>query len=592
MLGLDFSMIKEEKLSYYINRSKLLKLGKKDKKIKIGILSSFTINGLEETLRVKCDNANIDAETFVSGYNQIHQEILNTNSKLYSFSPEITFLILDIRSFLGDMFYFTYDLKIEERKEFVKNQFLDISNLISTFSKNLNSKLVVCNFNIPNFSPYGIFETKVDYGLKEMILDLNSQLIEFIKKYDSVYMYDFNGFVNQFGENNVFNYREFFFGDVKISIHFIPFLAHDFMGYIKATLGLTRKCIVLDLDNTVWGGVVGEDGLEGIKLGENGIGKAFYEFQKLLLSFHKRGIILAVNSKNNLNDAIQVINAHPHMLLREENFANLHINWNDKVSNMIEIAQELNIGLDSIVYFDDDPINREFVKQNLPTVMTIDLPEDPTEFSKTLMQINDFNLLKITDDDVLRGKMYQDEKQRKNLQNTSSNLDDFLRQLNIKIKILKPDKYTIPRISQLTLKTNQFNLTTKRYQEEQIKEFSENDRFLVGCAKVEDKFGDNGITGVFIIFKESKKTWIIDTFLLSCRVMGRKIEDAILGHILQIAKNSGVTKVIGKFLPTNKNIPSENFLKEYGFKKEGDEWIFNPQESVEIPSHLELKTNE
>lgn len=588
----NFYMRDEQKLSYYLNQSKLLKLGKNEKKIKISILSSFTINGLEETLRVKCSDVNIDAQTYLAGYNQINQQILDPKSNLYSFSPDLTFLIIDVRTIFENLFYFPYELNIEGRKEFVKNKFLEITNLIKTFCNNSNSKLIVCNFNISNFSPYGIFETKVNYGFKDMIYDLNSQLNQFIKNNNSLYVYDFNGFVNQFGENNVFNYREFFFGDVKISIHVIPFLAHDFMGYIKALLGLSRKCIVLDLDNTLWGGIIGEDGFEKIKLGERGTGKAFYEFQKLLLSFHKRGIILAINSKNNLDDAMQVINTHPYMILREKNFANFHINWSDKVSNMKEIAKELNIGLDSMVYFDDDPVNREFVMQNLPSVLTVDLPKDPTEFSKILMQINDFNLLKITDDDILRGTMYYNEKQRKELQNTTSTLDDFLKQLNIKIEILKPDKYTMPRISQLTLKTNQFNLTTKRYQEEQIKEFAQNGKFLVGCAKVVDKFGDNGITGVFIIFKENEKIWIIDTFLLSCRVMGRNIEDAILSYILQKAKDSGVIKVIGKFIATNKNIPSENFLKEYGFNKDGDEWIFNFQKPIKIFTYLELIINE
>lgn len=585
-------MLEENKLSYYINKSKLIKPGKNEKHIRISLLSSFTINGLKETLQVKCDETKIDSQTFVSGYNQINQEILNPTSDLYSFNPDLSFLFMDIRHLFGDYFYFPYDLKDEERKKLIKNKFDEISNLIETFTKNSNSKLVVCNFGIPSFSHYRIFETKMEYGFKEMINDLNNQLSNFIKNNDSVYLYDFNGFIQKFGENNVFNYREFFFGDVQVSIHYIPFLAYELMGYVKALLGQSRKCIVLDLDNTLWGGVVGEDGFEGIKLGENGVGKAFSDFQKLLLSFNKRGIILAINSKNNPGDAMEVIKNHPNMILKEENFASLRINWNDKVSNMREIAHELNIGLDSMVYFDDDPVNQEFVKQNLPSVLTISLPKDPTDYSKCLMSLNDFDSLKITRDDLSRRKMYYDEKQRKTLQNVSTNLDDFLKQLNIKIEILKPDQFTIPRISQLTLKTNQFNLTTRRYQEEQISEFSKNDKYFVGCAKVEDKFGDNGITGVFIINKENDKIWILDTFLLSCRIMGRKIEDAILAFVLQKAKELGVTKVIGKYIPTNKNMPCENFLKDFGFQQVNNEWIFNPQKSIEIPSHLEIKSNE
>ena len=194
-----------------------------------------------------------------------------------------------------------------------------------------------------------------------MVFDLNYKLSNAWKNENSIHIYDLNGFVSRFGQNNVFDYRQYFFGDLKISLNYIPFLANDLLGFIKPILGLNKKCIVLDLDNTLWGGIVGEDGFNGIKLGQNDpIGKAFIEFQKYLLSLHERGIILAVNSKNNLEDAIQVIKDHPNMVLREKHFACLKINWNDKATNLQEIAQELNIGLDSILFMDDDNVNRDF----------------------------------------------------------------------------------------------------------------------------------------------------------------------------------------------------------------------------------------
>jgi len=240
-----------------------------------------------------------------------------------------------------------------------------------------------------------------------------------------------------------------------------------------------------------------------------------------------------------------------------------------------------------MVFFDDDPVNREYMRLNLPQVLTVEMPQDASEYAQILMNMNDFHVLKITDEDTSRGKMYLQDKQRKEFERTTTNLVDFLKQLDIKLKIKKANDFTIPRISQLTLKTNQFNLTTRRYQEEDIRKFVANQGgYLVGCGQIEDKFGDNGITGVFIVKKESKSEWLIDTFLLSCRIMGRGIEDGILGYILQRAKEEGASTVKGEFIPTKKNKPCEDFLSDYGFKKEGNYWIYDLTNPIKIPIHL------
>jgi FkbH-like protein len=280
------------------------------------------------------------------------------------------------------------------------------------------------------------------------------------------------------------------------------------------------------------------------------------------------------------------------MVLREENFASLRINWSDKISNMKEIAEELNIGLDSIVYIDDDPINREVMNRALPDVLTIDLPKDPSLYVARLGSINDFNVLAITEEDIKRGQMYSQQRIRTQLEKTASNLDDFLSQLGIRIKIKKADQFSIPRISQLILKTNQFNLTTRRYQEEDIKKFAQDKNMLIGCAQVEDKFGDNGITGAFIVRKDNNSSeWDIDTFLLSCRILGRGVEDAIMSFILNEAKKEGVAKIKGQYIPTKKNKPCEDFLYNYGFKKEGEYWVYYPDMpdvTAKTPKHLEV----
>ena len=355
---------------------------------------------------------------------------------------------------------------------------------------------------MPSYSPNGIIETKLEFGFHEMIEEINTSLRQISKKHVSLYVYDFRQFISKFGENNVFDNRQFHLGDIQIAFNFIPFLANDFISYIKPMCGTNRKCIVLDLDNTLWGGIVGEDGFDGIELGDTPNGKAFVEFQKELLSLWNQGIILAINSKNNLEDAMKVISEHPNMILREKHFANIQINWDDKAINLKKIVDEINIGLNSIVFFDDDKINCERIKQEFPEVLTVNLFGDPSQFSTILKELNDFNVLQRTAEDKKRGEMYSQQRERKNLERNVSNLNDFLNELDIRVKIKKSNDFLIPRISQLTLKTNQFNLTTRRYQEEEIRNLSNDTNFSVGCAQVLDKFGDNGVTGVYIVKKK------------------------------------------------------------------------------------------
>ena len=580
--------MEEKKLSYYLEKSRNITTEKYDKKLKIAILNSFTINGLEESLRVRCADEKIQSISYVGGYNQYVQEILDEKSDLYSFEPEITFLILDIRSIFGENYFFSYDISAQKRKEFVKNKTNELTDLVRLFMKKSNSKVVITNLSVPTYTSFGILETKYEYGFHEMICDFNSILSSNLRNESGMYVYDFDQFVKKYGERNVFDYRKYFFGDIKISLDHIPILAYDLMGYIKPMTGKNRKCIVLDLDNTLWGGIVGEDGFDGISLGPTYPGNPFVEFQRLLLALWKRGIILAINSRNNSDDALQVIREHPYMILKEEHFACIRINWNDKATNLKEIGKELNIGLNSIVYFDNDPVNRELIRSTLPEVLTVDFPNDPSLYPQSLTELNDFNVLQITEEDFKRGQMYNQQKSRTELENNVSNLDDFLKRLEIKVTVKNANDFSIPRISQLTLKTNQFNLTTKRYQEEDIRKFADSSNKIVGCAQVEDKFGDNGITSVFIINKDNSLEWSIDTFLLSCRVMGRKVEDAILSKILQKAKNDGVQRVIGNYIPTKKNMPCEKFLADNGFTKENNIWSYSLNNTIKIPQHLDV----
>jgi len=582
----------EKPLSEYLELAEKIIPNNHEKRTKIGFISSFTVNGLPEVMKIKCEQMNISAQTYLGGYNQYNQDILDSNSKLYQFQPDITFLILDIRSIFGDFFYFPYQNEQKQNKKFIEEKVDELINLVNIFTKNSSSKLIISNLHIPFFSPYGIAETNSSFGYHDAILDFNKILKEKIQEFDSVYLFDFNNFVSKYGEDNIFNYQNYFFGDIKIALNYIPNLAEHLISYVIGYLGITKKCIVLDLDNTLWGGIVGEDGFDGIQIGPQPPGNAFVEFQKHLKSFSQRGIILAINSKNNFDEAINVIENHPNMILRKDDFSSIVINWEDKVQNMREIATQLNIGLDSFVFFDDDPVNREFVRNELPQVHVPEISLDPSEYSKTLLSLNDFSTLQITEEDISRKKMYQEQKQRSNSQNSSTNLVEFLKTLDLHVKIRKADNFTIPRISQLTLKTNQFNLTTKRYQKEEIEKFSADKNVLVGSAQVIDKFGDNGITGVFIVKEEKPKEWILDSFLLSCRVMGRQVENAIINYVIEKARRNNIEKIKAQFIPTEKNSPIENFLPSCGFQKEDDFWVYRVEKPFKSPDFVTVEVND
>ena len=501
----------EKNLSYYINEEKNLPQ-LQNNPLKISILSSFTVNGLSETLKVKCFEKDIPSVTYSGGYKQYNQEILDPKSGLNSFEPEILFIILDPRTLFGDFFYSYHPNEITSRKKAVDEKILEIKNLCMKFLENHNCKIIISNLNIPYASQFGICSSKINFDVKEMISKFNEELQKLFFNDSNIFIHDFNSYVHKYGEKNVFNYKQFFVGDIQVSFDYIPKLANEFLGYILPLRSKNKKCIVLDLDNTLWGGVVGEDGFNGIHLGPTKPGNSYVEFQKRLLSLHERGIILAINSKNNYDDAIEVINNHPSMILREKHFGCIKINWNDKISNLKEISSELNIGLDSLVFLDDDAFNCEIVQKALPEIHTIHLPNDSSQYVDILLELQDFNVLQITNEDFSRGKLYTTERKRTELKQSTTSIDKYMEDLQQEIILKNANEFSIPRISQLTLKTNQFNLTTKRYQESDINKMDSDKNFVIGTAQVIDKFGDSGISGVFII-KKTPSEWFLDTFL-------------------------------------------------------------------------------
>lgn len=560
----------EMSLSQYLSQASKLDGKGLEKGVKVALVGSYTLQGLKEVLEVKCHKMGVKAEVYEADYGQVHQVILDESSALYASKPDITYLLFDTRFILGDLTYDPYSLDVDGRKRAVSEKVEEIIELATSFMAKAKTKLVVSNLPMPTYSPYGILEDKTEYSLKDMVVEFNQVLKDRLQPMHQAYVYDFSRFIAFFGQDNVTDEKMRLWGDMTVGPQALPWLGEDLMSYLIPLVSSNKKCIVLDLDNTLWGGIVGEDGINGIKLGPEPPGNAYLEFQKRLLALFNRGIILAVNSRNNPDDALSVLREHPHMVLRDEHFASICINWNDKATNLKEIADELNIGLDSIVFIDDDPLNRELVRKYLPQVYVVDLPSDCSQYSKTLMGLNLFNTLQITKDDKKRGAMYAQERKRTKQKEKFTDMESFLRDLKIKVSIKRADEYSIPRISQLTLRTNQYNLTTKRYQEEDVKAMVESHEHRVYSAAVADRFGDYGIAGAAITCDKGDGVVEVDTFLLSCRIIGRGVEKKLLDHIIRESKKAGANAVRGVYVPTKKNPPSSSLYPDNGFRKVGE----------------------
>lgn len=343
-----------------------------------------------------------------------------------------------------------------------------------------------------------------------------------------------------------------------------------------------KKCLVLDLDNTLWGGVVGEDGLKNLQLGVVSPGNSFLAFQQAILDLHDRGIILAINSKNNYEEAMEVIRTHPNMVLKERHFSVFKINWNDKADNLRAIAKELNIGVDAMVFLDDDPVNRVFVRGSLPEVDVPDLPENPSQYAKFLASLPYFETKTITDEDRLRGNFYVTERLRKEEEKSYPTKEEFLRSLELELSVRMNDNSVIARLAQLTEKTNQFNVDKRPLSEEAIRAYMESATHRVFHARAMDKFGDHGIIA-FALVETAGDRWHIQSFLLSCRVLGRGVEDAFTAVIRQRARDAGIRELTIAFNKSDKNAPAEDFVN-----KNFDNGVLKAEEESAAPSWVKI----
>lgn len=398
-------------------------------------------------------------------------------------------------------------------------------------------------------------------ALKDSITAYNVSLFDAQRSHKNVYVIDFHEFSRQYAEDELTDWKFWFISQMALN----PRLSKPFMEWFSrklAQISLKRKkCLILDLDNTLWGGILGEDGIEGIKLSGDYPGNAYHLFQEALKELCDNGIILAICSKNNEEDALDALENNPFMVLKKDDFSTWRINWHDKATNIREIAEELNIGLDSMVFIDDNPSERELIRQMLPMVTVPEFPEHPYKlpaFSRELFE-RFFRVFSITEEDRTKSEQYRANALRAQSQRTFTDMESFLKSLDIHIRIEAANEFNIPRIAQMTQKTNQFNLTTRRYSESEIRSRIE-DGWSIYCISVSDRFGDSGITGCILLNGNA-----IDSLLLSCRILGKGIEHAFLNTILARLREEGIETVTAEFIPTAKNKQVSDFYENSGF---------------------------
>jgi FkbH-like protein len=535
-------------------------------------LRSFTVEPIIPIFKAGAYVSGVALETHLGEFNAWQQEALDPDNTLYRFQPDVVVLAV-----------LTRDVAIEGALE----RFRDA---IGAFRKHSSAALIVHLLEQPVIAPAGVFDAQDEQGAGEAIRSINRGLRAIAREYRGVYLLDYDALVARYGRENWGDERKWLTVRLPIASAHLPHMAAEWLRFLHPLSGKSAKCVAVDLDNTLWGGVIGEDGMNGIRLGPEYPGAAFQQVQRALLDLTQRGVLLAVCSKNNPADAMEAISGHPGMLLQPHHFAALRINWNDKAQNLREIAEELNIGLDSIAFLDDNPVERQHVREHAPEAIVIELPEDPMQFARAIHDCPWLERLSLSEEDRRRGALYAAQRQRAELERSVTSKEDFYRSLEQVCEIAPVDESTIARVAQLTQKTNQFNLTTKRYTEQQIGEMTECPGWSVWSLRVKDRYQDNGLVGV-AISKLQDGVCEIDTFLMSCRVIGRTVETALLARIAADAKGKGAVELRGLFIPTRKNVPAAGFYRDHGFTEEADGlWKIDLREKrIDLPQWITLK---
>ena len=462
-----------------------------------------------------------------------------------------------------DCYMFFYNIINKSDRKLILSEIESYKKMVHFIINKMDSNKLFVLFTLER--TYKLNFSNTDNTVDEAIFNFNQELYLLESHNTNIKVIKIGDFYDDFSSASIIDWKYNFTSKIEISPSYIDKFNFWFSNQIRSIELKRKKCLVLDLDNTLWGGVLGEDGIDGIHIGNTYPGNAFLFFQQALLELKKSGIILTVCSKNNEDDVFELWETHSDIILKKNDFIIHKINWKNKAENILEISKELNIGLDSMVFIDDNPTEREFVKKSLPELTVPVFPEEPyllPVFFKDILN-NFFSVHNLTSEDLNKSKQYLDNNKRQKFHESFKSVDKFISELNINLIIEKLNDSNISRFSQMTQKTNQFNLTTKRYSEADINSVRNNSEIF--GLRVKDKFGDSGITGLAIIKLHNDEAFI-DTFLLSCRVLGKRIEFEFMNYILLKLSKMGIKNVIAEYVPTKKNIQTEKFYENFQFE--------------------------
>ncbi|HET9532461.1 MAG TPA: HAD-IIIC family phosphatase, partial [Blastocatellia bacterium] len=511
--------------------------------------------------------------------------------------PDITILAVQTRDIAPDLWERYADLSMGEVRAEVERASESFRSYVRAFRAHSDAHLIVHNLEEPQTPSMGVLDSHKDAGQVAAIRRINTGLYSLSKEFPGVYVLDYDAVIAQQGRRLWHDERKWAAMRLPVASDKLIYLVKEWLRYIHPLSGRVCKVLVTDLDNTIWRGVIGEDGIEGIRCGPQYPGSTCRALQRAMLDLYRRGILLAVCSKNNEADALEALEKHQDVLLRPRYFSAMRINWLDKVQNLREIAGELNIGIDSFAYIDDDPVELDRVRTALPEIYTIESPQGEGGIADALLANPVFERLAVSEEDKQRQRYYSEQREREEFKQGTVSLEDFYRSLEQVVEIGQVAQETTERAAQLTQKTNQFNLTTRRYSEQQIINMAASPEWRVFTARVSDRFGDNGVVGV-VITHEVGGICEVDTLLLSCRVIGRTIETALLYFLVERARSMGMKRLQGRFLPTKKNSVAKDFYARHGFlplEEEGERalWAVEPSAArIACPEWIRLIVSE
>ena len=529
--------------------------------LKIALLGDSATQFLAVAIEGMAYEKGYCAELFEAEYNQIERQILDPTSEFYAFGADYTIIFQSTHKLLE-----RYSCLPVERQKLLAEERMDF---IRTLSQSVSGRIVYYNYPEIDDCVFGSYANKVESSFVWQLRKLNCELMNLAQSNPQFFICDLAALQSKFGRDMMYDSSVYMSTEMLLSIDILPYVAARTMDIICAAEGRFKKCLILDLDNTVWGGVVGDDGWENIQIGHGlGIGKAFTEFQEWIKKLKNRGIIIAVCSKNDEDKAKEPFEKNPEMVLHLDDIAVFQANWETKVDNIRTIQRILNIGFDSMVFLDDNPFERNMVRENIAGITVPELPEDPGEYLEYLYSLNLFETASYSGADKDRTKQYQIEAQRVSLAKTFTNEADFLKSLNMVSKVTGFDTFNTPRVAQLSQRSNQFNLRTVRYTEADIKAIeADKAHYAAFSFTLEDKFGDNGLICVVILEKRDAATLFVDTWFMSCRVLKRGMENFTLNTITDYARANGYKRIIGEYLPTAKNKMVEEHYPKLGFTK-------------------------